>query len=583
MAYKNYEITKDLSKMKLLLSLIFSLVIPICIMAEERSEDELIRLATTQLTECGMVSYDMTKITTKNIDINQTFEDDNIIVYSAKGHGSVIMSKDDTFIPVLGYTNSIISDYSKLPCAMKWWMEEINMQMSSVKAAIYENGARIETHDKAEYSEVSPLVTTKWGQSAPYNASTPVIGGSNAPTGCIATAFAQIINYNQWPKSVAFTGSYSTDGGRTFKDGSVSSVYLFPYKNAYGAYSVDGTTTNIASESYTALEKLNVSRLLRDCGYASEMMYGSNSSGTTSFSLGYGAIQYMAYPEQSVKIALRDLYTDSEWDNLVYNEIRNGYPVVYSGSDPNYGGHAYVVHGIDKNGLVAVNWGWQGVYDGFYAMDAMNADGMTFNSNQSVVYGFHPTALETDHITSQWAGDMYTIKNSADNNSITISTDGIFNYTLNDFKGYVALFVENMKTPEDMIAYSLVTPEDGTVESLYGFSFNDLRIDDIISENLKAGQTYKLYLASSNEPEADSNVYNKVRVLGGQIYYTMTVDANGKPSISSSAFDITNDIREIEVKMPEKTSDKTFNLSGMEVGENHRGIIIRNGRKILNR
>lgn len=569
--------------MKLLLSLILSFIVSANMMAEERSENELVKLATTQLTDFKSMSTGMKKVSVKDLKVKRSLENDNIIVYSAEGYGSVLMSRDNAFTPILGYTNSIISDHNNLPCAMKWWMEEMNMQMNSMGTADFDNGAKIETHATAEYAEVDPFVTTKWGQSAPYNSSTPVIDGANAPTGCIATAFAQIINYNQWPKSVAFTGSYSIDGGKTFVDGSVSSVYSFPYKKAYGAYSVDGTTENIASESYSLMEQRNVSRLLRDCGYASSMMYGSNSSGTTSFSLGYGAIQYMAYPEQSVKIALRDLYTDSEWDNLVYNEIRNGYPVIYAGSDPNYGGHAYVVHGIDKNGLVAVNWGWQGVYDGFYAMDAMNADGMTFNSNQSVVYGFHPTALENDLVTSLWAGDMYTIKNSADNNSITISTDGIFNYTLNDFKGYVALFVENMKTPEDMIAYSLVTPEDGTVESLYGFSFNDLRIDDIISENLKAGQTYKLYLASSNEPEADSNVYNKVRVLGGQIYYTMTVDANGKPSISSSAFDITNDIREIEVKMPGKTSDKTFNLSGMEVGENHRGIIIRNGRKILNR
>lgn len=569
--------------MKLLLSLILSFIVSANMMAEERSENELVKLATTQLTDFKSMSTGMKKVSVKDLKVKRSLENDNIIVYSAEGYGSVLMSRDNAFTPILGYTNSIISDHNNLPCAMKWWMEEMNMQMNSMGTADFDNGAKIETHATAEYAEVDPFVTTKWGQSAPYNSSTPVIDGANAPTGCIATAFAQIINYNQWPKSVAFTGSYSIDGGKTFVDGSVSSVYSFPYKKAYGAYSVDGTTENIASESYSLMEQRNVSRLLRDCGYASSMMYGSNSSGATSFSLGYGAMQYMAYPEQSVKIALRALYSDNEWNNIIYREIQNGYPVVYSGSDPNYGGHAYVVHGIDKNGLVAVNWGWQGVYDGFYAMDAMNADGMTFNSNQSVVYGFHPTALETDHITSQWAGDMYTIKNSADNNSITISTDGIFNYTLNDFKGYVALFVENMKTPEDMIAYSLVTPEDGTVESLYGFSFNDLRIDDIISENLKAGQTYKLYLASSNEPEADSNVYNKVRVLGGQIYYTMTVDANGKPSISSSAFDITNDIREIEVKMPGKTSDKTFNLSGMEVGENHRGIIIRNGRKILNR
>ncbi len=40
-----------------------------------------------------------------------------------------------------------------------------------------------------------PLLTTSWGQDAPYNANCPVVDGVRCPTGCVATAMAQVMRY----------------------------------------------------------------------------------------------------------------------------------------------------------------------------------------------------------------------------------------------------------------------------------------------------------------------------------------------------------------------------------------------------
>ena len=47
--------------------------------------------------------------------------------------------------------------------------------------------------------EVLPLVTTTWSQREPYNLKCPMVNGERSVTGCVATAFAQIMKYYQYP------------------------------------------------------------------------------------------------------------------------------------------------------------------------------------------------------------------------------------------------------------------------------------------------------------------------------------------------------------------------------------------------
>lgn len=48
------------------------------------------------------------------------------------------------------------------------------------------------------------LLKTKWHQMYPFNAYTPVVDGVNCPTGCVATACAQIMQYCKKPSNPKF-------------------------------------------------------------------------------------------------------------------------------------------------------------------------------------------------------------------------------------------------------------------------------------------------------------------------------------------------------------------------------------------
>lgn len=58
---------------------------------------------------------------------------------------------------------------------------------------------------------------------------------------------------------------------------------------------------------------------------------------------------------------------------LLRDELRAGYPVVFSG-DPEQGGmgHAWVCDGFSQDGLFSMNWGWGGMSDGYFDLSYLN-------------------------------------------------------------------------------------------------------------------------------------------------------------------------------------------------------------------
>lgn len=110
--------------------------------------------------------------------------------YAVYGHeqGFAIISKNDSQTPVLGYSST---PYNKddMPCAFRYWLNAVS---TSLEAG---------TTDplNQEYDEVAPLLTTTWGQGDPFNSMCPKVNGALAPTGCVATAMAQILYFYRYP------------------------------------------------------------------------------------------------------------------------------------------------------------------------------------------------------------------------------------------------------------------------------------------------------------------------------------------------------------------------------------------------
>lgn len=555
-------------------------------LAAERSESELKSIAKRQLglSARRLSAAAVNRVSSGSLQLARTFEDGGLVVYADQQAGSVIMSKDDRFPAVLGYTAGVIDGKTPLPCCMKWWIGEMNRQMEAAVRQGEATDADVQTDDvpAVSHSVVPPMVTTKWAQGSPYNFQCPAIGEEKAVTGCGATALAQICNFNEFPKSASFAATYYTQSGntKTAHTANVSSTYKYPLKKAYGYYSVDGSTTNIANISYATAEQKYIGALCRDCGYALNMVYGVEASGSSPFDTPVAATECLGYPKESIKQYWREFYTQNEWQTLVYGELAKGYPILYSGQDEQAGGHAFVVDGVDADGLVSVNWGWQGVYDGYYAMDLMAGGDYEFSDYQSITVGFRPTALSGEQEESLFASDGYACTNGEGTEQIMLDlSKGFFNYTYQSFTGQFYLCVEDAASGDiSLISFGKFTD----VAPLNGYSMSKQCIDEDLQAVVQEGHTYKLYCASATSDELDRDVVQKFRVPGGAIYFTMTVDNAGKMRITGNTIDdIITAIESLKAQGKAPADGRTYNLDGMRVGSGFRGIVIKDGKKFL--
>ncbi|MGM9700958.1 MAG: C10 family peptidase [Prevotella sp.] len=555
-------------------------------LAAERSESELKSIAKRQLglSARRLSAAAMNRVSSGSLQLVRTFEDGGLVVYADQQAGSVIMSKDDRFPAVLGYTAGVIDGKTPLPCCMKWWIGEMNRQM---EVAAWQGEAAdvdMQTDDvpAVSHSVVAPMVTTKWAQDSPYNFHCPVIDDETTVTGCGATALAQICNFNEFPKSALFVATYyiQSGGTKTAHTANVSGTYKYPLKKAYGYYSVDGSTTNIEKMSYVQAEQKYIGALCRDCGYALNMVYGVEASGSSPFDTPVAATECLGYPKESIKQYWREFYTQNEWQTLVYGELAKGYPILYSGQDKTAGGHAFVVDGIDADGLVSVNWGWQGLYDGYYAMDLMAGGGNEFSEYQSITIGFRPTALSNDRKESVFVSEGYALSNGEGTEQIVMDlSKGFYNYNYLPFNGALYLCVEDAGSG-DITVLKMTDVTD--LDQLYGYSMSKQCIDEDLQEVVQNGHTYKLYCASATSDELDRGELQKFRVPGGAIYFTMTVDNTGKMRITGNTIDdIITAIDGVKAQGKTPADGRTYNLDGMRVGSGFRGIVIKDGKKYL--
>lgn len=127
----------------------------------------------------------------------------------------------------------------------------------------------------------------------------------------------------------------------------------------------------------------DVATLLYDCGLSIGMNYDDNGSGSYNFeacnAINEHFNMYATYYDRSY-------YTASDWMNILYQQLSQKNPVVYTGVSKVEGvasGHCFVIDGYREDGLVHVNWGWDGEGDGYYDIALLNpvvGDSMSFSS-----------------------------------------------------------------------------------------------------------------------------------------------------------------------------------------------------------
>lgn len=533
--------------------------------ANDRSEQEMQTIALQALCSSNLQAGGAKKAAA-NIAVEKYQSLDMVNVYGIKGKGVVFISKDDDIEPVLGISDEDF-DVNNMPCGMKWWLNTANKSLERMKA----KGITYSANPMAASGRPTYFIKTYWNQDKPFNNLCPQINGSAAPTGCIATAMAQIMKYYQYPATSKGTGIYSVT---TYKDKNDKEGTTKWYKRELGhtyQWTAMLSSYGIVSED----ENDAVATLMADAGAASQMNYQANGSGTIEWYAAKGFAENFRYDSLAISCLQRDFYTDAEWMEMVRKEMEAKQPVLYCGSDEIDGGHAFLLDGIQEDGKVHVNWGWGKSGDGWFDIDVLrpNITGLTgegFNIGQSMVLGFkkQETPSADEENISQWVTDGYSFYIS--NNELHVKLTNAYNYSHRVFDGKLDIVLQGMGDNSSKLYTDPIFETDTEkpyVDMLSGFNYGDKdqpEVDFNLSQepelkNISAG-TYKLFLGSKSTKE---KAYQCLRSVGGTIMYTLTVAADGTMTLAQ---DGTSAISAVAVKQNISAPyTYIYNMQGQEV------------------
>ena len=302
--------------------------------------------------------------------------------------GFVIVSGDDATEQILGYSDTGTFDSENIPASMKELLDGYQQEINYAREKGLSKAKTTETTEQEETARqvITPLITSVWNQRTPYNIQCLTTDYQQAVTGCVATALAQVMYYHKWPQS-------ATTAIPAYNTYAELPATTFDWGNMLLAYTEYGAESDVLKN---AVATLNVY-----CGHAVQMEYGTSESGASTSMIPNALKSYFGYANNATQIYRSDC-TPSEWAERIYHELLHQRPVIYSANTSSGSGHAFVCDGYDGNGLFHINWGWGGLSDGYFRLQALNPNAQGtggssgnggYSLNQSVIVGISPTVV----------------------------------------------------------------------------------------------------------------------------------------------------------------------------------------------
>lgn len=274
---------------------------------------------------------------------------------NSNGQGFVIISGDTRTRRVLGYSDSGSFNFNNLPPQLAEMLKLYEENIKSLPVSATTDSSWVVSAESCAANDGVLLETANWGQGYPYNALTPEIDKGHCPTGCVATAMAIVMKYHSWPakaRSFNIVLQGETDVNIDF------SQYSFNYEEMPLSF-------NNENEEIISNE---ISKLMLAAGQSVHMEYGKEESGAYFQIVSHELQEKFSYSPECVFLMKSD-YTWEEWTKIIRNEIDNRRPVLYSGISDSNDKHAFVCDGYSADGLFHINWGWDGVNNGFFCLD----------------------------------------------------------------------------------------------------------------------------------------------------------------------------------------------------------------------
>ena len=361
--------------------------------------------------------------------------------------GFVIVSGDDRFVPVLGYV-PVGSFQDEHPDGLDYWLSFLSDEMNAALEAGYQ-GPADETDETAIYSQsIAPLITTKWGQTSPFNNKIPLFA-----TGCVATGMAQVMNYWKYPTHGIGSHTHSYNGTNYSADFGITTYDWANMKDVYGG------------KYDTKAEVDAVSTLMYHLGIATDMQWTKDNSGTPNMYSAYALIHFFGY-NPYLYAEGRDYVSDGAWKALIIQQLSTGHPLCYSGytGESAGAGHYFVLDGYDADtDQFHFNWGWAGAYDGYFSLSSLTPGGQgqagaltgSYNYNQQMFVNVQPTPLGEPSAHYD-ATAVAPSRSTGSKDHVTFVTYHLTNNTV-DFSGSIGLAVYDADGTYDRFVPSALT------------------------------------------------------------------------------------------------------------------------------
>lgn len=311
------------------------------------------------------------------------------------------------------------------------------------------------------YNPGDKLISSKWGQSYPFNGLIPKIDGQEFPTGCTTTALAQLVNYYR-PSIIRQT---------LLQHNTMAPEGIL----RYGNYLYDQISAFNADPVQNEVGMIEVQKLIRDIGYTMSTSYHPDGSSTSlshlpDFLKAFGFKNTYSRLEAAATVDANNNFVfqlPSSLKEAIIESINKFEPVIlsmsgreitlpenadintvseqsYTGDNSTSFDHLTIIDGykIDEDGrfLVHINWGWDGRRDGFYSLDggiklhrikSETLQTLTYIPEIEIYYGFTKCESEIDCPATasellatryQESSGLITSSSSANHSSTPIAT-----------------------------------------------------------------------------------------------------------------------------------------------------------------
>lgn len=375
-------------------------------------------------------------------EANPSSADKAVYYIFNSNQGFVIVAGDDRARQILAWGDRPL-DFARMPENMKYWLSTYKRQMVFLQERPDLEVEAPRLTDRSNSITVPPMLTALWDQAEPYWNHCPMVNGEYCLTGCPATSLSMVFYHWKYPVEPtppvpAFNYVVSLPA--------LPSI-TFDWDNMLDEY-VEG--------NYNEAQADAVAWLMRYIGQEEHMDYSVDGSGAKGSDI-LRAIKFFGYDEEADLLMksmadnfgneMQQFYTDAEWAAILQNEMFEGRPVVYCAFDYNdqrgWSGHAFNVDGYTAaTDTYHVNWGWSGVGNGDFALNAFGYRDYTFNIEQQMIVGIHPPITTPTIIVAPRQIDMEAFVDQSSTASFIVNgkflTDDV-TMTLQDADGVFSL------------------------------------------------------------------------------------------------------------------------------------------------